>query len=131
MDAGTRTSSPSSAADSDCHPTLTDDDDDDDELAAHALELAEACVVNVGCLPSSGVRMSVSDEKPTVATAEASTAMAPKPPVHSPASAPSTLARWRRRAVLAGIVLAIVCKFLPVDYRGPCQAVASLCTGGF
>lgn len=61
----------------------------------------------------------MSDEKSQSTPVEAE-----KPPV-------SALAKWRRRAVLAGIVLAIVCKFLPVDYRGPCQAVVSLCTGAF
>lgn len=44
---------------------------------------------------------------------------------------PTALKKWRNRAVLLGVLLALVCKFLPEDYRGLCQAVASLCTGGF
>lgn len=38
---------------------------------------------------------------------------------------------WRKRAVIAGIVIALVCKALPHDYQAVCQAVSTLCTGGF
>lgn len=37
------------------------------------------------------------------------------------------LAKW---AALAGGILAVVCHFLPQDYRALCQALASVCTGG-
>lgn len=40
------------------------------------------------------------------------------------------LKKWRKRAVLAGIVLAVVCKSLPEDYRAICDALATFCTGG-
>ena len=61
------------------------------------------------------------DEKPTT----------PAPPPPTPPAPPSTLKTWRRRAMLLGVVLAVVCKFLPEDYRGPCATVVSLCTGMF
>lgn len=38
--------------------------------------------------------------------------------------------RWRRRAIVAGILLAIVCKTLPHDYQTPCEALAKICTAG-
>lgn len=37
--------------------------------------------------------------------------------------------KWRRRAIIAGIVLGLLCKSLPRDYQAPCRAIANLCTG--
>lgn len=37
--------------------------------------------------------------------------------------------KWRRRAAIAGVVLALVCKSLPPDYQAPCEALARICTG--
>ncbi len=39
--------------------------------------------------------------------------------------------KWRRYAIIAGVVLALVCKSLPPDYQGICEALATVCTGGF
>jgi hypothetical protein len=39
-----------------------------------------------------------------------------------------------KRAIVTAIVaalLALGCKALPEDYRGPCQTVINICTGGF
>lgn len=38
--------------------------------------------------------------------------------------------KWRRRALVAGAVLALVCKMLPEDYQGPCATIAQVCSGG-
>jgi hypothetical protein len=37
---------------------------------------------------------------------------------------------WRRRALIAGVLLALVCKSLPVAYQAPCNVIANICTGG-
>lgn len=60
-------------------------------------------------------------------------ASAPEPgsPSETKPTTSTTLKKWRRRAVLLGVALALVCKLLPSDYRGLCEAVASVCTGGF
>lgn len=42
----------------------------------------------------------------------------------------ATLRKWRRRAVIIGVVLGLVCKMLPPDYQAPCAAIAKLCTFG-
>ena len=44
---------------------------------------------------------------------------------------PSRKARAVRRAVVVGIVLAVVCQALPAEHRELCRAIASICTGGF
>lgn len=51
---------------------------------------------------------------------------------NKPAEKSSTdaLKKWRRRAVLAGMLLALLCRALPVDYQTPCELLAQLCTGG-
>ncbi len=36
----------------------------------------------------------------------------------------------RSYVVLAGIILALVCKSLPPNYQAPCAAIVNLCTGG-
>lgn len=41
------------------------------------------------------------------------------------------LRRLRRFAAIAGVVLAILCHVLPPDRRAACDAIASICTGGF
>jgi hypothetical protein len=38
--------------------------------------------------------------------------------------------KWYRRIVLAGVVLGVVCHFLPAEYQTPCRTLANLCTGG-
>lgn len=43
----------------------------------------------------------------------------------------TALKKWRRRALVAGALLALVCRHLPIDYQAPCEAIAQLCTGGF
>ncbi len=43
----------------------------------------------------------------------------------------AAIAKWRKRAVIVGVVLALICKTLPPDYRAICEAAAQLCTGGF
>lgn len=40
------------------------------------------------------------------------------------------LKKWRRRALIAGILLGLVCKMLPHDYQVPCAAIAKFCTLG-
>ena len=35
------------------------------------------------------------------------------------------------KAALIGAVLALVCRVLPADYRGPCETVIKICSGGF
>lgn len=42
----------------------------------------------------------------------------------------TSLAKWRKRAVLAGVIVALICKALPHDYQAVCQAVSTLCSGG-
>lgn len=42
----------------------------------------------------------------------------------------ANLKKWKRRVVIVGVLLALICKSLPVDYQGPCSAIAQLCTGG-
>ena len=37
---------------------------------------------------------------------------------------------WRRRVVIVGILLGLVCKSLPPEYQGPCHQIAQICTGG-
>lgn len=37
--------------------------------------------------------------------------------------------KWRKRMLVVGIILGLVCKSLPVEYQGPCQVVADLCSG--
>ncbi len=39
--------------------------------------------------------------------------------------------KWRRYAVLFGVVLGVVCKSLPHEYQGPCDILMSICTGGY
>ncbi len=51
---------------------------------------------------------------------------APDPKTEAKARA-LRIARW---AALIGGVLAVVCHFLPQNYRALCQAVANICTGG-
>lgn len=41
------------------------------------------------------------------------------------------LAKWRRYALVLGIVLGIVCHSLPEAYQGPCHQVANICTGNW
>ncbi len=39
-----------------------------------------------------------------------------------------------KRAVITaaiGVLLALACSALPDDYRGPCEILVNLCTGGF
>lgn len=43
----------------------------------------------------------------------------------------AALKKWRRRAVIAGVVLAVACRSLPKDYQVPCRALASLCSSDF
>lgn len=31
---------------------------------------------------------------------------------------------------VAGVVLALACRVLPVEYQKPCQTIVALCTGG-
>ncbi len=38
--------------------------------------------------------------------------------------------RNRKIALIAGMVLALVCKSLPPHYHAVCNAIASLCSGG-
>lgn len=40
------------------------------------------------------------------------------------------LRRAARLAAVIGAALALLCHFLPHDYRALCRAVASICTGG-
>ena len=40
------------------------------------------------------------------------------------------LKKWRRRVLLGGIALALVCKSLPPDYQAPCETLARICTFG-
>lgn len=47
-----------------------------------------------------------------------------------PAKTADRLKRIAKWAALFGAVLALVCHFLPHDYRALCRAVASICTGG-
>lgn len=34
------------------------------------------------------------------------------------------------KAALLGALLALVCRMLPDEYRGPCETVVKLCSGG-
>ena len=38
--------------------------------------------------------------------------------------------RYRRIALLVGMMLGLVCHALPPDYRGPCDTIARICRGG-
>lgn len=55
---------------------------------------------------------------------------ADKTPEQFDAERIALIKKWRKRAVIAGIVLALACKSLPPDYQAPCAAIANLCTGG-
>jgi len=39
--------------------------------------------------------------------------------------------KWRKRAMILGALLALVCQMLPPDYHAVCKAVAKVCTAGF
>jgi hypothetical protein len=45
-------------------------------------------------------------------------------------SSVETRKKWRRRALIAGALLALGCKLLPADYQGPCATIAQVCSGG-
>lgn len=34
------------------------------------------------------------------------------------------------KAALLGALLALVCRMLPAEYRGPCETVVKICSGG-
>lgn len=38
--------------------------------------------------------------------------------------------KWRRRMVILGALLGLLCRCLPPDYAGPCETLANLCSGG-
>jgi hypothetical protein len=38
--------------------------------------------------------------------------------------------KWRRRFFAFGIALAVICKFVPDEYRAPCEELANLCKLG-
>lgn len=41
----------------------------------------------------------------------------------------NTRKRWLKRAAVAGLVLGMLCPFVPPRYQTACHAIASLCTG--
>lgn len=45
-------------------------------------------------------------------------------------TSPKPKSRAVRIAFACGVLLALVCPVLPEEYRGVCQAVATVCTGG-
>jgi hypothetical protein len=52
------------------------------------------------------------------------------PPVPTPPPSPAKQRLNRRYVILAGILLALVCKALPPAYQAPCATIVNLCTGG-
>lgn len=38
--------------------------------------------------------------------------------------------KFRKYAIIAGVLLAMICRSLPHEYQAPCQVLARLCTGG-
>jgi len=38
--------------------------------------------------------------------------------------------KWRRRALVAGVLLGFACHLLPHDYQAPCKTIAKVCSGG-
>lgn len=57
--------------------------------------------------------------------------MSDAPVKQNPAPPVPSIKKWRRYAVIAGVILALVCKSLPHAYQAPCAALAKLCAGGF
>ncbi len=43
---------------------------------------------------------------------------------------PSAFSKWRNRAMIAGALLALICRVVPPDYRAVCDAIATICRGG-
>lgn len=39
--------------------------------------------------------------------------------------------KYRKYAIIAGVVLAIVCHFVPVEYKTACNAIVAACRQGF
>jgi hypothetical protein len=44
--------------------------------------------------------------------------------------APPDVKKVTKKAALIGVALAVLCHFLPPDYRVICQALSKFCTGG-
>jgi hypothetical protein len=43
---------------------------------------------------------------------------------------PKPFKKYRRIALIAGAVIAVVCHFVPPEYKAVCKALSAVCTGG-